>query len=80
MGAKLLTFLGLGALVLMILGLVVIQHNSTHTESTSNFHEVICNAWVGALCLTAGWLFSSAYSNYDEVEWPKWPFVKAYEY
>lgn len=78
MGTISLTFLGIGSLVLMVLGLVLMQH---HDSSDPN-HYIwgwVCDGWIGALCLTAGWFFSSAFRNYDEVKWPKWPFVGAHK-
>jgi hypothetical protein len=79
MGTKLLTLLGFASLIVMVIGLLIVQHQSAHTSETSAAHHVFCNVWAGTLCLVAGWLFSSAYSNYNQVEWPKWPFVKAFE-
>jgi hypothetical protein len=75
MGTKLLFFMGVGSLALMVIGLVIIQHQSSHDSDTTTPHLIICRTWVGALCLFAGWQFSSAYRSYGDLAWPKWPFL-----
>jgi hypothetical protein len=74
----LLNLLGLGSLILMIIGLVLLQHDDIN-DPNHNMYGFICKGWIGAFCLTAGWLFSSAYASHSKVTWPKWPFVIAHE-
>lgn len=70
---------GIGSLVLMVIGLVIIHHQSEHKiDRHPKWQLWLCNIWVGVICFVAGWLFSSTWlETAEDTEWPKWPFLSS---
>ena len=77
MGSILLTTLGFASLILMVIGVIILHHDDT-SDPDHHFWLWCGKSWIGALCLVAGWFFSSAYGRYSEVKWPEWPFVTSF--
>jgi len=76
--------LGVASIVVMIIGLVMIQHQlapnpRNPNDSKHGWMSPICNSWVGASMFVVGWMFATSNLSNDPVDdWPKWPFIKTH--